>query len=173
MGATMIYRKYEKALGVINKINDILTGICIAFMMLVLLLQIFARFIFFIPFPWAQDVIVFTLVAGVFLGVGSATAKGKQIRLEFFVDLIPEKLRRYLLSFADAVSIAFLVVVVRQCISLGMSNLTTKVGSSPIPYCYYYFLVAFGSVIMILNFIDIIVQRFRKPEQSEKGGEPA
>lgn len=164
----MLYGKYKKILGWINRVTDILTGVCIVFMLGVLLLQVFARFIFFIPFPWAQDVIVFTLIAGVFLGAGSATAKGKQIRLEFFVDLIPEKPRQLLLTLADVVSIAFLAVVAQQSIKLSLDNLTTKIGSSPIAYCWYYALVVFGSIVMILNFIDIIVQRFYKADKKEE-----
>lgn len=149
----------KKAVGGLNKACAVLLGIDMVAMFLILLLQIFSRFVAFMPLPWSQDLIVFMLVVAVFLGTGSATAAGKQIRLEVFVDLIPEKPRNVILIVADLISIAFLAVVTWQAVSLARENITVIVGASPVTFGWYYVAVTFGAVVMVLNFLCIILDR--------------
>lgn len=105
----MFRKTLKTAVGAFNKVCNLLLGIVMVAMFLVLLLQIISRFIAFVPLPWSQDLIVFLLICSVFLGACTATANNKQIRLEFFVDLLPKKLTKVILIIADLISIAFLV----------------------------------------------------------------
>lgn len=86
----MFRKTLKAAVGAFNKVCNLLLGIVMVAMFLVLLLQIISRFIAFVPLPWSQDLIVFLLICSVFLGACTATANNKQIRLEFFVDLLPK-----------------------------------------------------------------------------------
>ena len=140
----MFRKTLKTAVGAFNKVCNLLLGIVMVAMFLVLLLQIISRFIAFIPLPWSQDLIVFLLICSVFLGACTATANNKQIRLEFFVDLLPKKLTEVILIIADLISIAFLVVVTSQAFQLTGENMHVIV----------------GAVGMILNFILLIVDRF-------------
>ena len=156
----MFRKTLKAAVGAFNKVCNLLLGIVRVAMFLVLLLQIISRFIAFVPLPWSQDLIVFLLICSVFLGACTATANNKQIRLEFFVDLLPKKLTKVILIIADLISIAFLVVVTSQAFQMTGENMHVIVGSSPITYGWYYFVVGIGAVGMILNFILLIVDRF-------------
>lgn len=115
----MFRKTLKTAVGAFNKVCNLLLGIVMVAMFLVLLLQIISRFIAFIPLPWSQDLIVFLLICSVFLGACTATANNKQIRLEFFVDLLPKKLTKVILIIADLISIAFLVVVTATAAAIG------------------------------------------------------
>lgn len=119
----MFRKTLKTAVGAFNKVCNLLLGIVMVAMFLVLLLQIISRFIAFIPLPWSQDLIVFLLICSVFLGACTATANNKQIRLEFFVDLLPKKLTEVILIIADLISIAFLVVVTSQAFQLTGENM--------------------------------------------------
>ena len=165
----MLRENLKKAVGGLNKVCALLLGIDMVAIFIILLLQIFSRFVAFMPLPWAQDMIVFLLVVAVFLGAGSATAAGKQIRLEVFVDLLPGKAKDVFLILADLLSIVFLAVVAKQAVSLAGENLTVIVGASPVTFGWYYVAVAFGSIIMILNFLCIILDRCA--DLAGKGGE--
>lgn len=149
----------NKAVGGLNKACAFLLGMDMVAMLGILLLQIFSRFVAFMPLPWSQDLIVFMLVVAVFLGAGSATAAGKQIRLEVFVDILSAKPRNAILILADLIGIAFLAVVTRQAIALAAENMTVIVGASPVTFGWYYVAVVFGSVVMALNFLCIILDR--------------
>lgn len=52
------------------------------------------------------------------------------------------------------------MVVTSQAFQLTGENMHVIVGSSPITYGWYYFVVGVGAVGMILNFIVLIVDRF-------------
>ena len=119
----MFRKTLKTAVGAVNKACNFLLGIVMVAMFLVLLLQIISRFISFVPLPWSQDLIVFLLVCSVFLGACTATANNKQIRLEFFVDLLPKKLTKVILIIADLISIAFLVVVTSQAFQMTGENM--------------------------------------------------
>ena len=158
--------------GKLNKLCGILVGIDMVAMFLVLLVQIFVRFIApELAIPWSMDMICFLLVIAVFLGAGVATANGKQIRLEIFADLLPGILKKIVLTIADLISIAFLVVVTSQCFHLGGENMNVIVGASPVNFGWYYIVVAVGSIIMIINFLVIIVSRFL-PEKKDETAAP-
>lgn len=155
----MVQNIIEKVAGGLNKICRLLLGIVMLALLLVLLLQIVSRFVAFMPIPWSQDMITFLLVCSVFLGAGAATANGKQIRLEFFIDRFPEKVTKTILCVADVISIAFLCVIFSQCMQMGAENITLKQGASLVPFGVYYYVVAFGCVVMIVNFIMLIANR--------------
>lgn len=151
--------KFSAAVGALNRVCALLLGIDMVAMFLILLLQIFSRFVSFMPLPWSQGMIVFLLVVAVFLGAGSATAAGKQIRLEVFANLLPKKVKDVVLILADLLSVVFLGVVTTQAASLAKENLRVIVGASPVTFGWYYVAVAFGSIVMILNFLCIILDR--------------
>ncbi|MBQ6622643.1 MAG: TRAP transporter small permease [Mogibacterium sp.] len=155
----MIREKVDVVVGALNKVCNLLLGIVMVVMFIVLMLQIISRFVAFMPIPWSQDLITFLLVCSVFLGAGAATAKGKQIRLEFFVDLFPEKVTKIILCVADLVSIIFLVVITQQAIQMGQENIHTVMGGSLVAFGYYYMVVAFGCIVMICNFVMLILDR--------------
>ena len=155
----MIREKVDVVVGALNKLCNLLLGIDMVVMFLVLMLQIVSRFVAFMPIPWSQDLITFLLVVSVFLGAGAATARGKQIRLEFFVDLFPEKVTKTILCVADLVAIIFLIVIVRQSFQMGMENIHTVMGGSLVAFGVYYFVVCFGSIVMICNFVMLILDR--------------
>lgn len=160
-----------------NKICAILVGVDMVAMFIVLLIQIFVRFIApELSIPWSMDMICFLLVISVFLGAGVATSNGKQIRLEIFADLLPGVLKKIVLTIADLISVAFLVVVTGQCFRLGAENMGVVVGASPVNFGWYYIVVAVGCIIMIVNFLVILVNRFlpeKKTDAPEDGKEAA
>ncbi len=76
--------------------------------------NIVGRYVFFSPIAPAEEVMLFLLVATVFLGHGVVGWKGKQIRMDVVLHLLPAVWRRRFEVFADlitiAVSLALIVV---------------------------------------------------------------
>lgn len=163
----MIIEKYNKAVRKINKVNEILLVLTLVAMFIVLLAQIFVRFIFFIPLPASQDFLTFLMIASVFLGSGIAVAKNKQIALEFLIDSLPVKLKNVFMIFSNVVSIAFLILIVTQAKELIIKTKGSMVGASPIPVSYYYLVVLIGCIIMIINYLDKIFEKIQKKHDGE------
>ena len=160
--------KLESGVHAINGFNTILLVAAIASMFVLLMLQIFSRFLFHFPMVWASDLIVFLLISTVFLGSGAATAKGKQIKLDFLIDLCKKETARKIQNFSDVISILFLLAISYQAAVLGMQATRTTVGASPIPLAYYYWAVGFGCFVMMLNFVVLLIKRLKKLPVMEK-----
>lgn len=164
----MFVDKLDAVVKKINKINEVLLVISIILMFIVLLAQIFTRFIFFIPLPASQDLLVFFLVASVFLGAGIAVAKNKHIALEFLVELLPKKIGDKTLVFADFVSMVFLCIVFYQSIILIGKTKGALIGASPIPVSGYYVIVAIGSIMMMINYFNHFMKKLFNSENREE-----
>ena len=152
-------KTYDKIVRGINKVMDVLLTVVEVAMLIVLLLQIFQRFVAFIPIPWSQEFLTFLLVCSVFLGAPSATYNGKQIRLEFFVDFLPKKVSRIVLCVADLIAIVFLVIVAKDAFKLGLEYMHTIIGANPVSLGVHYMAVSIGFAVMALNFVNLILKR--------------
>ena len=155
----MIRAKFHGAVRLLDRVCEFALGLVMLALFVILMLQIISRFVVFLPIPWSQDMITFLLVCSVFLGVGSATGNGKQIRLEFFADLFPKRVTALIFIAADLVSIAFLCLLTRQALQLAKDNLTVHMGAALVAFGWYYAFVCLGCAVMILNFIDLILGR--------------
>jgi TRAP-type C4-dicarboxylate transport system permease small subunit len=158
----MLVNRLDSGVRTVNSINNVLLVVAIAGMFFLLMLEVFSRFLFYFTMVWADDVIVFLLISTVFLGSGTATANDKHIRLEFFISFFKEESVRVFLIVADVVSILFLGVICFQTVGLGVQALHTTVGASPVPLCYYYWVVGFGCLVMLLNFVVILIKRLKR-----------
>jgi|GEM_PF-3195056 len=173
----MTIKKYDRAVKAVNRFNNILLVIALTGMFIILMLQIISRLTPLFILPWAQDMIIFMLMTSVFLGAGSATDVDKHIRLEFFIHFFRKNTARICLIIADIISILFLGVVCYQAAVLGAQALRTTMGASPVPLGVYYWVVGFGSLVMLLNSINLVIKRVcrqpvgQAPEADAKGGE--
>ncbi len=156
-----MFRKLDMFVAKLNKINEYLLVACLLTMFVVLLAQIFSRFIFFIPLPSSQDVLVFLLLTTVFLGAGCAVATHRHIVLEFMVLILPKKITRGVLIFSDLVSISFLVIVIGQSFELIEKTRGTIIGASPVPAEGYYAVVAAGCLMMAINYVNDLLKKLQ------------
>ncbi|MGE0735862.1 MAG: TRAP transporter small permease [Alphaproteobacteria bacterium] len=52
------------------------------------------RYLFSAPISWADEIMLFLMIAGVFLGACAVTAENKHIRMDILVNYLPARLRR-------------------------------------------------------------------------------
>ncbi len=74
--------------------------------------NIIGRYVFNSPINSAEEVMLFLLVAVVFLGNSVVSWEGKQIRMDVFLHMLPPSMRRWLEVFADLVTIAVSLALV-------------------------------------------------------------
>jgi TRAP-type C4-dicarboxylate transport system permease small subunit len=68
--------------------------------------NIIGRYLLSAPIAWAEEVMLFLLVAVVFLGSSVVSAEGRQIRMDVVLHMLPPVLRRALEIIADLTTIA-------------------------------------------------------------------
>jgi len=83
----MLLKGLDIVVNVINKINNVLLIAALAFMFILMMVQVFARFVFYFTLIWADDVTVFLLISSVFLGAGTAASLNRHIKLDFFINI--------------------------------------------------------------------------------------
>ena len=157
-----MFQRYDKFVTGLNRVNNAFVVFSLAAMFIMLMLQIISHFLVYIPMPWGQDMIIFFMMCVIFFGSGSATQADKHIRIEFLVFYCGEKAARVLLIVADCLSVVFLGILCYQTAVLGVNGLHTKTGASPLPLGIYYWVIGFGSLVMALNFIDLICKRIKR-----------
>ena len=87
--------------GVVGWLGEALTRICLAAAGLALLgivvingANVVARYIFIAPFPWAEELMLWLMILGVFTGGVAVTWRNMHIRIDTFVERWPAPLRR-------------------------------------------------------------------------------
>lgn len=164
----MSRRKFNNLVEKINKLNEKALATAILIMLLVLTAQIFSRFVYYIPLPSSQDLLIFFMLACVFQGAGIAVARGNHIAIEFLVNLLPGKIASKVMLFANFVSVTFLGVVIYQAIILISKTQGQFTGSSPIPVGVYYLIVAIGAFLMFINYINNIANEIYTAKSREE-----
>ena len=159
-GAYMVFIKmFDKAVRRLNKVGEVLMVLSITIMFVMLLAQVSARFVFYIPLPSSQDIIIYFLVGTVFMGIGNAAAADKMIAIDIVAHFLPEKPKQAILIFADAVSVVFAGVLVSQGIYMMEKTRGAVVGASPFTQDLYYLIIVLGSIILGLTYFNSILQR--------------
>jgi TRAP-type C4-dicarboxylate transport system permease small subunit len=74
--------------------------------------NIIGRYVLNAPIASAEEVMLFLLVAVVFLGNSVVSWEGKQIRMDVFLHVLPSALRRWLEFIADLAVIAVSLVLI-------------------------------------------------------------
>ena len=151
--------RYDWFIKTLNKVNEVLMVITIFIMFVVLLAQVSSRFIFFIPLPSSQDIIIYFMIACVFFGVGSAVSNEKMIAIDLVTHYLPIKPKNALLLIADVASVAFTIIIIRQGYIMMEHTKDTIMGASPFPVSYYYLVIVFGCFVMCMNYIHNIIKR--------------
>ncbi len=74
--------------------------------------NIVGRYVFLVPIPWAEEVMLFLLVGIVFLGNSVVGFEGKQLRMDVLLQALPARVRRTLETLADVTMIVVCVALI-------------------------------------------------------------
>jgi TRAP-type transport system small permease protein len=73
--------------------------------------NVVARYFFGSPFSWAEELMLFLMILGVFTGAVAVTWRNLHIRIDTLVDRLPPTLRRVVSVVATLASVAILTIV--------------------------------------------------------------
>ncbi len=90
----------------------ILTAVLLLISVLLNFSNVIGRYVFDAPISSAEEVMLFLLVAIVFLGNSVVAWEGKQIRMDVFLTALPDSLRRALDVAADLAAIVVGVILI-------------------------------------------------------------
>lgn len=97
---------------------DAVSGLLLAAVLAVTLLQVAARYVFSWSVPWSEELTRLTFVWMVMI----AAVGGAHMRIDFFIERVPTAIRRWLQLVLAALCVAMLVLMAWQ--SFGLIDLT-------------------------------------------------
>lgn len=160
-----------------HRVNQLVNGICrlccgclvvlgLA-MTVVVLLQVFFRFVVYLPFPWSEECARYLMIWMGLLGAVVAQRKGRHIGVRVFVERLPGRTYDRLVPLLQGVEIAFLAVVAREGWALALFNHSQLSPAMSLPMSVPYGAVPVGCGLMILNVIsDLLHDRWPTPAGS-------
>lgn len=146
-----------KCIDGINKFVKILLAISLISMSIIMILQVFSRFILNLPLNWSEEATRYIGIYAVFFGAALAVRYNELISVEAVPDLLPAKGRKYLKIIVLLICIIFFAIVLVQGFSLVSNVSMQKSPALQISMSIPYFSIPFGALLLIINAIAAII----------------
>ncbi|MDZ7761469.1 MAG: TRAP transporter small permease [Desulfovermiculus sp.] len=139
-----------------------------ALMSLIIFLQVFFRFVIYVPFPWSEECARYMMVWMAMLGSVVALRWGRHIGVRILVEKIPgQGYDRFVVPLVQLCMIAFLVILAKQGLNLTIFNVHQRSPAMEIPMLIPYLSLPAGALMMILDIMaDMFQDRFPTPAGS-------
>ncbi len=114
--------------------------------------NVVGRYIFSAPFSWAEEVMLFLMIASIFLSAPAVTWDGANIRMNILARALPERVRRALEAFADFVSMAVagLLVYVSVPLILQLIDFDQRSHAAEIPMALPQAMIPLGFALSVI-----------------------
>lgn len=139
--------------------------ICAALMVLITVttfIQVIRRYLFGSVFFWAEEVAIYSMIWVTFLGAVLCLRYSEHTRIDFFINLLPHRIRKYIEAFGLAACFAFMSF--EGYFSLNLLKTTGRFVSTgaKIPMYFVYSCILVSGVLMIPYFIVLIVKKIKE-----------
>lgn len=132
--------------------------------------NIVGRYVFLTPLPWAEEVLSFLMIWGVFLGAVAACYDNRHLVMDLFIGVFPTPVRRAIQTFILACLVVFSLyaclqawTIVTVMARLGKVSVTASI---PMTIPYLAFVVGFG-LMAVAAFIGAFL-RWRAPVRRDQ-----
>lgn len=153
---------YDRWLGSVVRAANLISAVCVLILMVLVIADIFGRYLFNSPVPMTYEVGSFLMVFVVFLGLAYTQRMRAHIRVEFFTLHLSARVRAILDIVASVLGLLLYVIIVYQ--SFVWSWASWQVGDYVaglinIPRWPSQFVVPLGAALLCLQFLADVVQR--------------
>lgn len=141
-------------------------GGAIIFSSLLLFLNVIMRYIFLYPIYWAEELSRYLMVWMIFVGASQVTIKGGHVAVDIVPRLLPKKINMILGLLVNLVCILFSIVLAyfayKQMIRVKIAGQISP--AMELPMWIAYLAIPFGTVLMLIRYIQQLSLRSRKKE---------
>lgn len=141
------------------------------FLTILLFIQVVSRYVFRNAITWTEEISNILFVALTYLGVSAAVKHRKHLSIDFFIELMPFKVKKTLLIISDIVFLGFCVYMLIPMISIVNSFGGFGGAKSPllgIPKMISFGIIPVCFIFTIFRIIQDIV-KLRHEEEKELG----
>jgi TRAP-type C4-dicarboxylate transport system permease small subunit len=131
-------------------------------MVLVILLQVIARYVFNHALPWPEELGRFLFAWIVFLGTVSVIQADEMLNLDILYHWIPQNASAALRLLVALIVFAFLLVMLKGGFELMVRQASQRSVGLEIPMGVVYFVIPFGTLLMALIMLLRILRMSRE-----------
>ncbi|QJD86515.1 TRAP transporter small permease [Cohnella herbarum] len=146
-----------KAIDGLNKLVGYVVGLMLGVMSIIIVVQVFCRFVIDYPLTWSEEAARYLMVYTVFLGASLALRNHRMIAIEIISESVKPKVRKVLRIIVALISIVFfLILLVKGVDMLEIVSRQTSASlgfSMDIPYMA----IPIGAALMLINSIANII----------------
>jgi C4-dicarboxylate transporter DctQ subunit len=150
----------------VKRLGDLvesIAGVLLALVVVIVLLQVFGRYILRISLSWPEELARYVLVWLMIFGVAAAAASRSQIVVDTLLELVPASVRRALealSALAGLVAVALLVWTSQPLIT-GPAGRSTSPATG-IPSFWIYLAVPVGGALLVLFALAELAEILRR-----------
>ncbi len=135
------------------KLIEAVAWVCFVAMMVVMLIQVFTRYVFNHPLPWTEELSRFSYIWAIFLGSILAQRSKSHMTVTILIEKIPPTPRLILEILTDIFSALVMAIVLYGTFIQMRKTYGILASSIPISYTFVYLALAIGAGGMILLLI--------------------
>lgn len=162
----------------IGKAEDFISALAMLSMCVVVFLSIIWRYVLHLPFASGEEIARYLMVWCIYIGISVATREGAHVNVTVLINILPPKMRRFMIFLGQIVVIATFCWLFGLSIMLIQKSAGGRVQLTPLtrlPYWYMYLSMGIGFGLSILRGVQVTAREFflkkETPAAPEEGGE--
>ncbi len=152
----------------INRFELYLASLIFVAIMALLFIQVITRYVLGHAFTWTEEISIIGFVWMQYLGICASVLTRKQLRIDFFLDMMPFKVKKIMLIVDNILTMIFCGAIIP--FMLGIINTMVKMGSITdllrIPNAVVYAIMPFSMALMIIRLIQESVILSKESEKN-------
>jgi len=165
----------HRILGYLKSIETNVCRLLLIGMCAVVVVQVFARYLFSYSFVWAEELVRYLMIWMVMIGAARVEALGEHIRIDFFPLLAGPRGRRLMEIFFRLCTLTFLVIIFIKGLKVAAFNRLFESSGLRISMMWPALAIPIGALLIILytlkGLFDDLLQAFR-PAETQVAEEP-
>ena len=154
--------RFDRCLGGIVRAANLISAVCVLILMVLVIADIFGRYLLNSPVPMTYEVGSFLMVFVVFLGLAYTQRMKAHIRVEFFTLRLSERARAALDIVASGLGLLLYAIITYQSFVWALASWRVGdyvSGLVNIPRWPSQFMVPLGSALLCLQFLADVARR--------------
>ncbi|MPM96949.1 hypothetical protein SDC9_144119 [bioreactor metagenome] len=157
-----------KKLDVITKVIEIICAMLMVIMVVTTFIQIIRRYVFGTVFPWAEEIAIYSMIWIAFMGAVLCLRHSDHTRIDFFISLLPHKIKKMVEIFDYFLCFAFMMLLSYHSFALLDTLGNFKSTGAQIPYLFVYSCILVSGLLMVPYFFVLIYQKLSEPNPAVK-----
>lgn len=161
------FKTLRKIDNIIRVIEDVGVGVSFAAIVVIVIVNVFYRYVLKSGLMWQAEVQEVLVVAMVMIGCAKVTREDGHTELSSFTGLFPRKGRVFIRALTSLAALIFLGIFFYTCVEYAASAGNLKTTMLRIPYKYFYIFLPIGMGLNLYEFLKRIPERIMKDPPPE------